>query len=267
MEIYVDGYIVLNFLMDYLLLWAAAAWTGVERRGWRLILGAAVGGAYGGLSLAPGFQFLGNAMWQAVFFLLMAFSAFGWGRQLFRQCILMMMLSMALGGSAYLLRQNGRLGFFALACVGTLLAIGCRMAARGGFTPAGDLVKVDIRLGARETTVIALRDTGNSLRDPITGQPVLVAQWETAQRILPIPLSQEELERPAETMVALQGRAPNLRFRLIPYKAVGTGSGMLLAVRCDKVEAGGHFLGNLVAFSPNTFSENGTYQALTGGIA
>ena len=267
MAVYVDGYILLNFLMDYLLLLGTACLTGGERSPLRLLLGAGIGSLYAGLSLIPGFQFLGNTLWQGVFFLLMAGAAFGRGRQLPRRCLLLFLLSLALGGGAYLLGQGGKLGFLTLAGMGGALVLACRAAARGGFTPARDLVRVDIRLGSRETSLTALRDTGNSLRDPITGQPVLVAQWEAAQKLLPISLSREELARPAETLEALRGQAPNLRLRLIPYKTVGTEGGLLLAVRCDQVAAGGKKMGNLVAFSPTTLCENGTYQALTGGIA
>ena len=128
------------------------------------------------------------------------------------------------------------------------------------------MTRVRIRLGDREVTLTALRDTGNSLRDPITGQRVLVAQWDAAEKLLPVAQAREELESPADAMERLREIAPQLRFRLIPYRTVGSSAGLMLAVRCDQVTAGGQELGKLVAFSPVTFSENGTYQALAGGI-
>ena len=60
--------------------------------------------------------------------------------------------------------------------------------------------------------------------------------------------------------------APELRFRLIPYHAVGVAGGLLLAVRSDWTEvAGERYAGLPVAFSP---TELGTgYSALWGGTA
>ena len=60
--------------------------------------------------------------------------------------------------------------------------------------------------------------------------------------------------------------APELRFRLIPYHAVGVAGGLLLAVRSDWTEvAGERYAGLPVAFSP---TELGTgYSALWCGAA
>ena len=60
--------------------------------------------------------------------------------------------------------------------------------------------------------------------------------------------------------------APELRFRLIPYHAVGVAGGLLLAVRSDWTEvAGERYAGLPVALSP---TELGTgYSALWGGAA
>lgn len=264
MDVYVDGYFLLNFLTDYLLLQGAGALSGGGTRSGRLLLGALLGAVFGVVSLLPGFRFLGGGLWQMVFFLLMIWLAFGWGRQLLRQGLLTGLLAMALGGCAYLLRQRSLLSFVTILAAAALLIFACRAASAGGVS-LGNLMQVQLRLGERTAELTALRDTGNSLRDPITGSPVLVAQWEAAERLLPAALNRDSLRDPAQAMAELQGKAPGLRLRLIPYKAVGQEGGLLLAVRCDEVRAGKRKLGNLVAFSPTSLCESGAYQALTGG--
>lgn len=264
MDVYVDGYFLLNFLTDYLLLQGAGYLSGGGVQGGRLILGALLGAVFGVVSLLPGFRFLSGGLWEAVFFLLMVWAAFGWGWQLLRRGLLTGLLAMALGGCAYLLRQKSLLSFLSLLAASVGLILACRAANTGG-AGLGDLIRVRIRLGERRVELTALRDTGNSLKDPITGSPVLVAQWEAAERLLPGGLNRDSLKNPAQAMTELRGKAPGLCLRLIPYKAVGQEGGLLLAVRCDEVRAGKRRLGNLVAFSPTNLCETGTYQALTGG--
>ncbi len=71
---------------------------------------------------------------------------------------------------------------------------------------------VKIRIGSWEQTIEAFLDTGNGLRDPVSGKSVAVASSLLWQKL------KEEGVITAD------------RFRMIPYSAVG-GSGLLPAVR------------------------------------
>ena len=264
MTVYADGTAVLNFLTDYLLLWGTGVLTGGQQRGLRLCLGAVLGGLYGALCLLPGFRFLGGLAWRLLFLGLMLVLAFGLGRQLFRQGVLFLTLTLALGGGGYLLRQGGSLSFLSLGAGAGTLALGCRILAESG-TGTGELQPLTLCLGQRQVRVTALRDTGNGLRDPLTGRAVTVIGPGAARQLLP-ELDPGLLRDPVAAMETLKGRAPELRLRLIPYRAVGREGGLLLGLRCDQVTAGKKRLGELVALSPTELTENGTYDALTGGI-
>lgn len=261
MTVYADGTAVLNFLTDYLLLWGTGALTGKGRGSLRLCLGAVLGGLYGGVCLAPGFRFLGTLGWRLLFLGLMLVLAFGPGRHLFRQGLLFLGLTLALGGGGYLLRQEGCLSFLTLGAGAGALALGCRTLARTGT--GGERTALTLALGDRIVRVTALRDTGNGLKDPLTGQAVTVIGPRAARQLLP-ELDPESLKNPAAAMERIQ--RPGLRLQLIPYQAVGQAGGLLLGLRCDRVTAGRERLGELVALSPTELTENGTYDALTGGV-
>ena len=137
------------------------------------------------------------------------------------------------------------------------------IAEHGG----GEIVPVTLSLGAHSVQVRALRDTGNTLRDPITNERVLVTDWQTAASLLPeAGLDAERLARPDTLLTALAAECPGLRFRLIPYRAVGTQAGLLLAVRCTAEEKNGKTKQILTAFSPTPVSDGGSFNALTGGV-
>lgn len=259
MKVYLDLVILLNFAVNYGLLRATARLTGAGAGPWRLGLGAAVGAAYAGACVLPGLGFLAGNLWRAVFLGLMVAAAFGVGRQQLRQGLLFLGLSFALGGLALCLHLRG---FWALVLGAGGLALLCRVFWKGGMNHAGQLVPVSIVLGERQVRLTALRDSGNTLSDPFTGQSVLVVQYDTARQLLPI--SREELRDPGAAMEALQVRAPAVKCRLIPYRAVGAG-GLLLAVRCDSVTVAGRSAGPWVALAPDRLSAAGEYQALTGG--
>ena len=111
---------------------------------------------------------------------------------------------------------------------------------------------VDVELeGVRMT---ALRDTGNSLTDPITGQQVLVVSSQFGKRILG--LTQSSLADPVSAMGTVSGA------RLIPYSAVGKTGSLMLAKKYENVRIGTWKGSCLVAFAPNELG----YEALTGGV-
>ena len=106
---------------------------------------------------------------------------------------------------------------------------------------------------------MALCDTGNQLRDPVTGEHVLVVGAQVAGELLG--LTARQLANPADTLMTakIQG------LRLIPYTTVGRSRGLLLAVRMKDIRVDGRRTDALVAFAPEGLGENGGYQALTGG--
>ena len=111
----------------------------------------------------------------------------------------------------------------------------------------------------------ALQDTGNTLTDPVTGRPVLVAEGTRMKPLLPSDVL-ELLWDPTAAMERFGQEPWGRRLRLLPYRAVGVDCGFLLAVRCDQVSVGGKDYGGLlVALSPTPVSDGGGYQALFGG--
>ncbi|MBO4212331.1 MAG: sigma-E processing peptidase SpoIIGA, partial [Oscillospiraceae bacterium] len=119
----------------------------------------------------------------------------------------------------------------------------------------------------RRLSCNALRDTGNTLSDPLTGEPVLVARWQLAARLLPeLGLSRAQFEDPGALLLRLGLARPGLRVRLIPFRAVGTSGGLLAAITMDRItEDGAPSPARLVAFSPTPLSDGGDYEALVQG--
>ena len=255
MTVYLDLVIGLNFAVDFLLLLAANRMCGYPLCFARTAAAATFGGVYGGACLLPGFSFLSSSVWRVVSLCLMAVIAFGWHVSTARRGGLFAILSMALGGIAIGNQDRG------IVCV-LLGAAGVLVFCNFAFlTPATRrYVPVTLRHGQKEKILTALCDTGNTLKDPITGRQVLVVGADVAADFFC--LTEEDLRCPIETIQRLH--TPGLR--LIPYRAVGQPNGMLLAIKMDEVIIGKEKTGGMVAFAPQSIGKAEGYQALTGGI-
>ncbi len=255
MRVYLDAVLALNFAVDWLLLLGTNRLAGFPPGLLRSAAAATLGAGYGALCLVPGFSFLGRTLWRMVFLGLIGMTAFGLNKSAWKRTGIFVLLSMAMGGIALGLGRNE----FPML---VLSALGVWILSRisfGGTVGGKEYVPITIREGERTVSVIALRDTGNSLRDPITGEQVLILGPEAAVRLLE--LSPAQLNRPLETMMSQSGRG----LRLIPYNAVGRPGGMLLAKRFTDVKIGENRSGALVAFAPEKIGVGQVYQALTGG--
>lgn len=243
--------VLLMFMVDFLLLLGTNRLWGGPPQGGRCAVAAAVGAVHMGLSLLPGLAFLGGWLWRVVFLALMALTAFGLQRSALARGLVFGLLQLAVTAIA-----TGE-GFWPL-ILGALVIFCLCMAARADT--AQRYVAVSICHGGKTASMTALVDSGNLLRDPISGRQVLVVGREAAQQLLP--LTDEQIADPVGTME--KERLPGLR--LIPYHAVGKSDGLLLGLKADEVRIGGEITGHIVAFAPNSIGNGRNFEALTGGL-
>ena len=250
MPVYMDLVIILNCLVDFLLILGANRLCGHPPNIWKAVLAAVFGGLYGGVCLLPKFAFLGNVFWRIISLGLMSILAYGVSISALRRGVVFAFLSMALGGLAL---GVGGGGFWGVVLPAACLFLLCRVGLPGRIG-GRKLIAVEME----QLKFTALQDTGNTLHDPLTGKPVLVVASEIAEKLTG--LTGEQLRSPVESVGALPG------LRLIPYRAVGVDSSFLLAKNYSDVKIGSKQGSFLVAFAPQSFSVDGEYQALTGGI-
>lgn len=255
MKVYVDLIFLLNVLVDFLLLLGTNRLSGFPTDWKRIIAASLLGGIYGSICLVPPFWFLANTLWRLVFLALIAVTAFGWNRSVWKRSGVFVLLTMALGGLAVSIGHGGIPSLILSAAVILFL---CRVAF-GNRIGEREYVPLTITYGNNTVDLIALRDSGNTLRDPITGEQVLVISGWAAEKLTG--LNQEQLRTPLETL----GQRPVVGLRLIPYHAVGNGGSMLLAMRFENVKVGSRQQSAIVAFAPEGLGRGEMVQALTGG--
>jgi stage II sporulation protein GA (sporulation sigma-E factor processing peptidase) len=275
--VYIDLLFLLNGVANYLLLLAGGRMSGaVLRRGF-IALAAALGAAYAAALFLPGLEWMTAWPCKLAVGVLMSVIAYGVGRQLLRGTVMFFGASAALAGLVLAAQQLGSgpltlengvlysqfdlrllLVLFVL-CYFILSLFFRRLGRHGG----GELVRLEVCLLGKTVRLTALRDTGNTLTDPADDRPVVVVEYAALKPYLP---DEADPNRPVDSVRRLD-RAGVKGSRLLPYRAVGTELGILLALRAESVTAEGKALGALlVALSPGPVSDGGGYQALIGGM-
>lgn len=284
--IYVDTLFLLNALVDYLLLLAAARLAGEPLRRWRFGAGAVLGGLYAVAIFLPGLGFLSHPLCRMASAALMLLAAYGGSRRLLRQGLIFLALTCAFGGGVVAIGLMGGQGL-SLAGSGVfyssldlkmvlLSAAVCYVALTLAFQRigrhtalSGELLPARLTLGDRTAEIMALVDTGNTLTDPVSGRPVMVAEGDSLNSLFPEQHrpGPADLRDPAGALPRLGTGDWKGRFRLLPYRAVGVERGLLLTLRVDRVMLAGRDCGPLlVALSPTPVSDGGGYRALVGPL-
>ncbi len=242
---------IMSFAVYYTLLLGTNRILGAQSHLIRLGLGALLGAIHSGLCVASGYRLLAGAFWNVICLFLGGMVAFGARRDSLGKCVLYAVLSMGISwltvaaGGGQWIRVVGALGIFFL----SLRVVGRRKEE--------NIMSVEISYQNEKVNIWALRDTGNGLKDPITGKPVLVVGPKVAQKLLG--LTQQQLENPVDSV----GCVPGLR--LIPYHTIGKENGLLLGMRIHNTRIGTWQGSTIVAFAPYGLGERENYQALTGG--
>lgn len=276
--VYIDKVFLLNTIIDYLLLLTTAQLMGASLPRWRFLLSALFGGVYATAVFAV--SRLGTPVLRIMAGILMTIIAFAGQRHIWRHITLFLLLSgslagilLAIGlisGSSDMLVQRiyyadiswgiliGAAFLFYL-----LLELLFRQEVR--FSK-GEIMDITVSLAGKTCLLRTLYDSGNTLRNPIDGTSVLVAEaealfslWDSeTYHILAQPLT------PEEKLTRLYQRG-DTTFSLLPFRSVGRENGLLLAVRSDYIKIGRRICPKtLIALYPGSIGGT-AYHGLWGG--
>ena len=231
------------FLVNSLLLMATGLLLGDKPNLFGLLGGSFLWGVLAVLSLYPGLRILGSNIPRLSALAVTAFLAFGFRRSSVRNVLIFLLLHLSVTGITQSAGVPDALLCFLVAW------LVCMTGPKGQ-----NLIPVELSYGGKTLTLTALRDTGNTLRDPVTGRQVLIVEADIAGKLTG--LTPDDLLDPVTTMGVIPG------LRLIPYKTVGN-AGFMLALNIPKAKIGNRQGSAIVAFSPHSLGTN--FQALTGG--
>lgn len=259
MTVYLDIIFVENILMNYIILFATIIILKVKNKGQqiRLFASSVIGSSYAIIVYLNIIPIYSNIITKIILSIVMIYVAFNPQnvKQLLKQLLIFYLTSFVFGGCAFALiyfikpeRVKMNNGVF----VGTYPIKVTLIAGIIAFIITQIAFKINkIRLDSKNTfinikiyyeekilEVKALLDSGNMLKDPISGMPVIIIEKEILHKIIP-----EEILNYIENIVGGEEQREKTevkkylsKIRMVPFMSIGKENGMLLGIRIDKVK-------------------------------
>lgn len=222
--VYIDVYFLVNGIFDFCVLLLVGRLQKCRQKLLRLLAGAAAGGL--GAAIILIFSVLPLSLTAVLQFgllpVLMLYISFGASdkRSFFYRLLTFYGTAFLLGGILFSMCQEKEGSFKLLisAIVAVFVLWGLFPQLQKRNQELQNEYEVAVSFGSGWVHGKALFDTGNRLREPFSGKPVVLAELEVLKEILP-----EELEN-------MPG------FRLIPYRAVGTDCGLIPGIEAKEMK-------------------------------
>lgn len=275
--IYLDSLLFLNFILDYVLIALTADLCGLycsrKRQAAAALLGAMLAV---GLYLAPSGGAVGMAL-RLAGCLTICRAAFPRerGRGLARCCGLLFLLTIALAGMVGVLVlinsstpaevHNGVVWLAVPVWKQAAASMACWCLVRtllhsGSLSDRRKHREITIREGDNDLKLRAFVDTGNFLRDPVSGRRVILVDPDLLEHLLPIPRERE----PLQLLESLSAYGP--RFSLMQYSTADRLHGMLVIWRPSAIMEADRLLEEyVVGISPAPLRTGDGCRAIIGG--
>lgn len=237
MDIYADELFFINLIFNYMALFILGKIMKLKIRRRRILLGAGVGalGAVTVFFLEKNIVIL--RLITAFFMILCAFG--GKIKQLLIRLAVFWILTTAVSGAVSAVfaftpvkgaikngimyfNISGKMFFVILLAVYPLV---CLIFKILGDRRKKQIYTAKIQKSDKSVMVSALYDSGNRLKDPITGRAVMIAEWDAVKNLFDKPCEFDEILDNAE----------NLKLHLVPYRSLGKKNGSIFAFSADRI--------------------------------
>lgn len=201
--VYVDVLVALNIIVSFFLIKAVCAIAREKPRTVRVLIGSVMGGAYSLVIFLPEIHTVLSITGRIAFLLIVTAAVFGFGnlKRYMRCYLLLCTASMLFAGvlvalwimllpQAVMLRNGSfyvDVSFVQLVIVCALVYIGARIFG-SFFAKRADEesdVRLEITFQGKKVNANGIIDTGNTLRDSFTGEPVSIISQSLALSLLP----------------------------------------------------------------------------------
>lgn len=129
------------------------------------------------------------------------------------------------------------------------------------------LCNISIGFEQGKVDINAIIDTGNFLKEPLTGKPVIIVERDALKNVIPVDILDCIEEIISGSKMIEEKYIPKIR--LIPFSALGTENGLLLGIKPENfyINYQGRRVENkdiIVGIYNKKLSKNNKYNALVG---
>ncbi len=257
MSIYIDIILIENLIMNYIILYATAIISKNKVYHLRKILASLIGAIYVIIQYISKLNIYSNIIIKIILSIIIVIVAFKPQnfKSMFKQLILFYVTTFTFGGVAtyliYVIKptniiiKNGMyVGTYILkvifigAIIGSIILIIAFKMTKNKITKKDMICQIKIKLNKKEKTINAMVDTGNMLKEPITGNPVVVVEKSVLYDLMPKDILNNiesilggDFEKISENIK--KEYIPKLK--IIPFSSLGKQNGMMIGIKPEKI--------------------------------
>lgn len=291
MTIYIDVVLLENLIMNFIILLATGLILKEKIKKIRLLLSSLLGAIYSVVSYMSILEIYSSMILKIILSIVITYIAFNPQtiKKMWKDLLIFYLTSFVFGGAAFaliyivkpqeILMKNGLfLGTYPLKTIilGAIIAFIIIMTAftvvKSKITKKDMFCKVSILLNGKNIETIAMVDTGNLLKEPITNTPVMVVEHTLLYDCIP----KEILNHLDELLGGDFDKIPEdikeeyiAKLKFIPFSSLGKQNGMLLGIRADSVtikedEQEKKKENIIIGIYNKSLTKRGEYRALIG---
>ena len=292
MTVYLDVVFFENVLMNYIIIFATSIALKVKHKKCRTLIASCLGAVYTVVMYLNVLPIYSNLIMKLILSIIIVYISFKpmSAKRLLKDVIIFYLVSFVFGGCVFALmyflkpqmaqiRNGVFVGDYPLkvALIGGFVAFIILQLSfkivKTRFSKKDIIYDVDVFVNKKSIRIKALLDTGNLLKDPITGCPVIVIEHKSLISVLPGKVL-DNLDKILGGDINELAKDENFkktisRFRIIPFSSLGKQNGLLLGIKADsinivlddKIE---NISNAIIGIYDKSFTNNGSYTAIFG---
>lgn len=267
---YLDLYIIENLLINYIIISCTSILTKNTNSYKKKIIGAIVGTIYSVIYLLPRFYLLYTLPSKVIFIVIIGLISFVYTdkKEFIRILIIFFLVNFFICGSTYFIIYFTGIEHIKISFVIASVYISCLILKKiySDITLINHIKEftkeVTISLLGEELKCIALLDSGNLLKDPLSKSDVIMVNSSLLEKYLPENYNYEYVDvLLAEDIINNLSEDISSRVRLIPYNhATSNKTNMILGFKADYLQIDNKKIGNIVLGISNFKDDN--YNAI-----
>lgn len=276
--------------MNYIILYATGIISKVKIYYLKIFISSLIGAIYVAIQYISKLDIYANSIIKLILSIIIVYIAFNPQdiKKMCKELVLFYLTTFTSGGVAtyliYVLKpqniiiKNGMyVGTYVLkvifigAIIGTIILIIAFKLAKSKITKKDMICKIKIKLDGKEKDLTAMVDTGNMLKEPITGNPVIVVEKVALYDLVP----KEILNNTEAILGGDFEKIPEhikeeyiSKLKMIPFSSLGKQNGMLIGIKPQSIEIINEQIEKkdnaIIGIYNKSLTKRGEYNALIG---
>lgn len=249
MSIYVDVVIIENLIMNFIIFFSTAVIMNIKRNYKKMILASAAGGVFSLLSYIAKID--NNLNFAFKFIVSVAMVQIAYSPKnlkiLLKELIMFYLTSFTLGGVSFMLLYSGENIWFSTKKELIVDSYIGKIAILGGIVGGSMIIYAFKKIKGKsnlenlicETIIFyeekiekinTILDTGNFLKEPVTGYDVIIVEKDAVKKFL-----KPDIYQNWKDIIEGNFKENDMKLRIIPYSSLGNENGILLGIKVNKV--------------------------------